>query len=504
LLYGFSAFVVVQLAFGWLNLALVGLLPLMVGCLDELFIRQRAHPLRVGLALGLLVAVELFVSAEMVLIVVVSGIVAVLMLVLYAAARDATDLRRRLPYALKGTATAGVVALVLLAYPVWLFVAGPGHLGGVLWSTNLPGDLGNTAGNFWSHLGVWGPLNARQLAREAPVLGGYRGAALPSSSFLGVGWLAVIVVGLVWWWRDRRLWLFGGLGLAAAIISLRVGGGSWGPWALIDHLPLFRDAVQSRFSAVVDLCAAVILAIVVDRVRWGLSGRRSSGVLAVLAALSMAAVAIAPVAAALAPNLPLTVQPVVVPRWFTEVAPHLPSGQVVLAYPFATADSQSSIPWQAIDRMSFSMPGGGGPTGTVARAGADRPGFSVLRAASVPLVSPPAESEANLQAVRRALREWGVTTVVVPDDAGLAMYQTGRGTPYAVAFFTAVLGSAPTRQSDAWVWSRPGDAPPPQPVSTVAFANCQAFNGPPSALGPAVSGCVLRGSAAGAGGFGTP
>jgi hypothetical protein len=226
--------------------------------------------------------------------------------------------------------------------------------------------------------------------------------------------------------------------------------------------------------------------------------------LAVLAALSMAAVAIAPVAAALAPNLPLTVQPVVVPRWFTEVAPHLPSGQVVLAYPFATADSQSSIPWQAIDRMSFSMPGGGGPTGTVARAGADRPGFSVLRAASVPLVSPPAESEANLQAVRRALREWGVTTVVVPDDAGLAMYQTGRGTPYAVAFFTAVLGSAPTRQSDAWVWSRPGDAPPPQPVSTVAFANCQAFNGPPSALGPAVSGCVLRGSAAGAGGFGTP
>ena len=169
LAYGFSAFIVVQLAFGWLNLAFVGLLPLMVACVDELFVRQRARPVRVGLALGLLVAVELFVSAEMVLIVAVAGAVAVAMLVVYAAARDATDLRRRLPYALKGTATAGAVALVLLAYPVWSFVAGPGHLSGQLWSTNVPGDLGNVAGNFWSHLGVWGPLDARQLAQEAPV-----------------------------------------------------------------------------------------------------------------------------------------------------------------------------------------------------------------------------------------------------------------------------------------------------------------------------------------------
>jgi hypothetical protein len=173
----------------------------------------------------------------------------------------------------------------------------------------------------------------------------------------------------------------------------------------------------------------------------------------------------------------------------------------VLAYPFATADSQSSIPWQAIDRMSFAMPGGGGPTGTVARAGADRAGFSVLRAASVPLLAPPAASVADLRAVRRAFLDWGVTTVVVPADPGLAAYQTGRGTTYAVAFFTAVLGSAPTRQSDAWVWSRPAAAPPPLALSTAAIDNCQAFKGPASALGPAVSGCILRGPGVGAGGL---
>ncbi|MGH9097583.1 MAG: hypothetical protein ACRDWB_09165, partial [Acidimicrobiales bacterium] len=225
-----------------------------------------------------------------------------------------------------------------------------------------------------------------------------------------------------------------------------------------------------------------------------------AGLVATSAALAVAGVAIAPVAVALAPNLPLTVQPVTVPRWFVAVAPHLGPGQVVLAYPFATADSQSSIPWQAIDRMSFAMPGGGGPAGTVARAGADAAGFSVLRAASVPLVAPPAESEANLQSVRRALRDWEVTTVVVPGDPGLAAYQTGRGTPYAVAFFTAVLGSAPTYRSGAWVWSEPGDAPP-LPVSACVFARCQAFVGPRSDLGPEVSGCIRRGSTSAVGGL---
>ena len=220
-------------------------------------------------------------------------------------------------------------------------------------------------------------------------------------------------------------------------------------------------------------------------------------------ALVVAGAAIAPVAAALGPNLPLTVQPVNVPRWFVAVGPHLPPGQVVLAYPFATADSQSSIPWQAIDHLAFAMPGGGGPTGTVARAGADTAGFSVLRAASVPWVAPPAESEGNLASVRRAMRNWEVTRVVVPGDEGLAAYQTGRGTAYAVAFFTAVLGFAPSYRSGAWVWSHTG-ASPPLPVSSEVFAHCQAFAGPPAELGPEVSGCVLGGSAPALGGLRTP
>ncbi|MHB1712430.1 MAG: hypothetical protein ACYCV7_13690, partial [Acidimicrobiales bacterium] len=489
LAYGFSAYVLVQLAFGWLNLALVGLLPLMVACADELFIRQRVGSVRVGIALGLLVTIELFVSIEMVLIVAVSGLVAVALLVGYAAVSDAGDLRRRLPHALSGSAVAAGVAMVLLAYPVWLFVAGPGHLSGMLWPTSIPGDLGNTFGNFWSHLGTWGPMSSRQLAREAPVLGGYRGPPLPSPSYLGAGWLGIAAIGVLRWRRDRRLWCFGGIGLVTALVTLRVGGGEWGPWALVYHLPFFQDVIQSRFSAVVDLCAAVMLAVIVDRTRTGVGEwqtrrrtcpqgaawfRRAAGSPAVSVALAaaVAAVAIVPVAGVMAANLPLTVQALGVPRWFVSTAPHLPAGQVLATYPFATADSQSSIPWQAIDKMHYLMAGGGGPAGTITRAGAEAAGFSVLRSASVVMVPPPAESEANLQAVRQALRHWGVTMVVVPDDGGLAAYQQGRGTLYGVAFFTAVLGSAPSRQPGAWVWSEPGRAPPPRPLSGAELASC--------------------------------
>ncbi len=484
LLYGFSAFVVVQLAFGWLNLACTALLPLVAGCLDELLIRQRVRPTRVGVALALLATVQFFVSSELLLIGVLAGVVAVVLLAAYDAVRDPRDLRRRLPHAATGLGVALVVGAVLLAYPLWFFLAGPAHLGTTVWSTDVPGNLGNVVGNFWTTLDRFGPINGRTLAQEAPVLGGYRGPAPPSPSYLGIGMPVVLAVGTAIWRRDRRLWLFGALGLVAAVLSLRAGGGRWGPWGLVDHLPLVRNVVQSRFSAVVDLCAAAMLAIIVDRVRSSTSGRGGS-----LAAGLVAVVALGSTVAALAPNIPLTVQPVAIPSWFQGTADHLGSGQVLLTYPFATADSQAAVPWQAVDRMRYQMAGGGGPGATVARAGPQRAGFAVLRDASVILLPAPDLTVAHLDAVREAVRAWGVTRVVVPDDAGLPRYETGRGTAYGVAFFTAVFGSLPERQDGAWVWSTTAPSGPPRAISGEALGACLAGPSPPATVGP----CVLRG-----------
>jgi hypothetical protein len=115
LAYGFSALVIVQIAFGWLNLACLALFPLIVACMDELFIRQRARPRRVGAALAVLMAVQFFVGTEMLLIVTISGVVAVALLVGYAALRHRDELRRRTPYAVSGVVAALVIGALLLS-----------------------------------------------------------------------------------------------------------------------------------------------------------------------------------------------------------------------------------------------------------------------------------------------------------------------------------------------------------------------------------------------------
>ena len=63
------------------------------------------------------------------------------------------------------------------------------------------------------------------------------------------------------------------------------------------------------------------------------------------------------------------------------------------------------------------------------------------------------------------MRAWGGTRVVVPDDAGLPRYETGRGTAYGVAFFTAVFEVLPEGQDGAWVWSTTAPSGPPRAVT---------------------------------------
>jgi hypothetical protein len=467
LLYGFSALVIVQLAFGWLNLACLALLPLLVGCLDELFIRQKVRPAPIGVALAVLVAVEFFISTEAVLIVAISAVVGGLLLVGYASLWQQDELRRRFPHAARGLGVALGVVVVLLAYPIWFFMYGHGHLSGTVWSTDIPGGLGNSVGNLWNGVGQWGTISSQYLAGAARAFGGYLGPAVPSPSYLGPGFFLLVVVGVIVWRSDRRLWFFGSLGVITFAFSLRVSGHTWGPWSLLYHRAVFDNVIQSRFDAVFVLCASVMVAIVVDRTRTWASDEflhrrdeaaRSEGssaghrVGAAVAVVAMAIVVV-PTAIVLAPNLPLKVQGVDVPQWFQLEAPRLPPGQVLATYPFATANTQTAIPWQAITGMPFQMAGGGGPAGTVARAGAEARGFRILAAASLPIGPAPSLSKAHIEAVRQAIRSWGVTMIVVPSDNGLANFQTGRGSDYGRAFFTAVMGTAPMYEDQAWVWN---------------------------------------------------
>ncbi len=150
----------------------------------------------------------------------------------------------------------------------------------------------------------------------------------------------------------------------------------------------------------------------------------------VAAALAAAAVALVPIAVTFAPRLPFAMRPVILPRWYREVAPALPPGRVLLSYPAPFSGIQSSMAWQAVNRITTARPAGGGPQGVAHRAGAARAGFVVLSALAFGVgVPPPAGTRAELAAVRHALAVWRVTTVVIATNPAAPALQQGTTPP---------------------------------------------------------------------------
>ena len=138
---------------------------------------------------------------------------------------------------------------------------------------------------------------------------------------------------------------------------------------------------------------------------------------------------------------------------------------------FAGYESPSS--WQAVDRMSYSMVNIGGPAGFVVRAGKERPGAAVIadtsHAGSLGKVD-----VADIKAVRNALDDWGVTMIVIPDQADLPLYDQTPSVVTATALMTAATGEQPIHQADAWVWSAVRAAPPSVRVTGAQLQECVA------------------------------
>ncbi len=260
------------------------------------------------------------------------------------------------------------LAAALLAWPVWFALEGPGHLTGLVWP-----NVG-VIGGFIPSSFVATSYPAGKTVFLA--LGGYGGAPLPSAAFLGWSFLAVLVAGLAAFWRDRRLWFFGFALAVCVACSLGERHGQWEPAWIFTRIPVFDNVIEQRFMAIGYLAAAVMLAVILDRVHRVAPDWRGA-----LGALVVAGVALVPMATLFGERLPFVMQQVVLPRWYTEVAPTLPAGRVLLSYPAPFSGLQSAMAWQAVNGMHYSQAGGGGPQGVANRAGSAEPGFEVLTAA---------------------------------------------------------------------------------------------------------------------------
>ena len=515
LLYGFSPFMVIALSWAHLMLAMAVVPPLILICLDELLIRQRRRPLLTGVILGLLVTLQFFVGSEILLIVALFGAMGLLLVVIYGGWHDPATLRHRARFALAGLASGALTALILLAYPVWFAVAGPAHFNGPVWPTSGGSNGVATSATTLQHYVLTAPPQVGS-ARQDHLTGGYQGPILDDQYF-GVGLLIVLVGGVAIWRRDRRLWLFGVIGVISVVLSQGSGTGVWLPWRLVAGLPLFEDVYPYRLVFITYLAVAIMLGLIVDhtyqavrqrtgqpRRGTGESGRtslvsRAPTWSAAAAGIIVAAVALVPPAIYLAQTVPLTTRSVDVPTWFATVGSRLGGHQVLLVFPARSGtatDNDTPMTWQAVDGMRWALVGTGGPSGVPQRAGRERPGDVVIGGISAPIGTNDRLQPGDITAVRLALDQWGVTMVVIPNQAGLPAYDQISSVTLAAGMVTAATGIQPTYQDGAWVWTLTPHGLR-APASDQRLAQCVPDRGVRSVTAVrAVTECVTAGSTA--------
>jgi hypothetical protein len=434
-LYGFSPLVLFQSAGAHLMVTSLFIPPLALACLDELFARRRQPPVRIGVALGLLVTVQFFLGTELLVMLLVTMAIALAVVGVGATVADHTSTLRALRAGAPGLAVAVGVAAVLLAWPAWYALDGPAHLPGIVWPAIAPAQA--SIRSFFVAVPGQGPWWTPHWGR------------FMRPTYLGPPLVATLVLGTIAFRRDRRLLA---MVASSAVVAWLALGRHYGfaAWHYLDHVTILRNVMNERFSALLFLPVGIALAIVLDHVlRW----RPSMPVLCSLAAACIAAACVAPFALDASRGLPYAASKVWEPPWYEHAASHLPAGEVVLGFPLfnTTADL---LAVQALHSMDYSIVGGTGPEWLASRQGAEEPGYQVLWQLSSMTVAPVFDTKATTtqaRAVRAAINGWGVTLIVVPmqpapDTTGVAR------PPWDVAVWLSSIYGAPSTADDAWVW----------------------------------------------------
>ncbi len=458
LAFGFSPFVLRNDAINHLQASFLALVPLIFWSCYELAVAQRGKWHRWGLLLGVLIVVQYFIGPEMLTVTTFTVGVVLLLASLAALSRKGT-LAAKLPFAWRGFLLTGVVASVLLAYPLWFTVAGPEHIRGPDWfyahANGLGGVLLPIAHGFlqrgWRIDGYEGPLGANEGYLGLPALAVLAAAAVVVRRPL-VKLCAAMTIITVW------------LSLGAVWLPLARGGEPsflFLPWRAFNQLPVLSKLAPANFSVPAMWFLVVAGALLLDQLlpsrrAVGRAGPRPGSPRAwgarVVAPGMVSAALVIPWL--LSWPLPYTTETVTVSSWAARDGVRLPTDSVVLFYPYPATYQDQALIWQADSGMRYALVGGRG-IGAFKDGTADHgfapgtPGgtLSALTTAAVPhynLKIPPPPSPDTIRSFRGVLRYWGVTNVV--------MTPGGRDPAYARRWLTAVLGAAPHQQDGAWVW----------------------------------------------------
>ena len=385
-LFGFSPYLTREAPFGHFNLTWLFFPPLAYYLVRRILLDQGSAS-RPGLVLGALVVVQYFTSTEILLDCV---ILAVPMTLIFLARhfRDGARARKRLLIALS---CACLVAVPLLAYPLWVTLAGPYH---VLLNPS------KTSGITLSDP-AWPSASARSA----------RGFfARADSGFVGPGAIVVAAAALFWWRQVREVAHFAAGALIAFVLALgrniRTARSVLlrsSPIAWFAHVPLFRAIAPYRFSSLMVMFIALLCATTITQVSRRLAESGPSRRIAVARwstpVLLAAAVLVLPL---LADRFPSDVEHVELPAAVSAAITPGDRHAILDVYPGAAVMNGDPLIWQALSSMSFGLTDGYAfirePNGTIgfsppptitnvlfaaAQLGTLRPGLTLAERAAV-------------------------------------------------------------------------------------------------------------------------
>ena len=485
LLYGFSPFMVGQgLHHAFLVFAPIP--PLVFGILIDVFGRRRMPAWRAGLFLGLLGGAQFLIAAE-----------TFAMTVLFAVLGSALALcyrqgRARLRHALQAAAWAAGTCAILIAYPVYILLAGPQH---------IVGPAHPLRELYSWHGDLLGALLPGPLIRFAPAWLLHAGAGLvhgnlqENGTYLGAP-LVLIAACLAIAYRRRPVTAISGV-LAVVSYALSLGTrisihnhatGLPGPFAALAHVPFIQDIEPARFSMFTVLFVAMVLGTGLDKL-----ARPQRPAAAELAAAATppppagaaarwgrpALAAVVGVAALLPllPRWPYPPGPAVTPRFFTTPAvERVPPGTVIVTLPFPARYQNEALLWQAEASMRFRLVGGFGfVPGPVRRSvfsgslklrphGIDRVFEAALNPAPATAGTPPLQKQL-IAAIRTDLERYHVGAIIINPAVQRGPWANPRygmplparmeavpGLGLAVRYITAATGHQPQSVGGVLAW----------------------------------------------------
>src|SRR5579872_2349966 len=375
-LYGFSPWILTQGLYH-LNLCFLPLPPLILYCVYEQFRGAQRRPLRWGVALGILVVAQFFISPEICAITLLIALIGTLLL----GASKISRVRPIIRHSYRGVLAALVIIGSCLAYPVYMMFYGPDHYVGLRppgpggEGADLLGPVLPTSRELFSlgHLGVVGS-------------GLTFGNASENGSYLGVPLLLLLVVIVVRYWRRPWIRFCSLMLLVTFVLSLgdhidinNTRTAVTLPDNLIQNLVIFRNIIQVRFGFLVTFFAGALVALGMDEMRLRKRSLSESGGATKRDEFTSAWSATRGVIVytlwilcvlTLLPRLPLPTASADVPTYFSSDAVNrIRPNSVVLISPYPSIYDPQPMIWQAVAHDRFKIIGGYGAFSTGPQAG---------------------------------------------------------------------------------------------------------------------------------------